>query len=592
MPTVRQFLETAKADDPVYISDVRDAFQRDGVRSFRLYATLYDGSTRRFSLKLPACSDPEETAFVEEYLNATIYNILSALGAREIGVSFDSNDAFLTSYAAKLDEIFQVNVSIASRTGYGKCLNVNQRVLASLCGSDVHFRFTIVPADSVDTCISDAPETGETSVFAALPVRAEHGRFMGMDIGGTDIKLTASLDGHLCAFKEYDWNPAAFTRAEQLTGPLVMLTRLMRAAVSMSEAGLSEELPLAAFDRAAADTEVEAAINAMEALLGERLRNLDGIGLCFPDVVIRNRIVGGETPKTQGMRGNAELDYETEFRKLSNLNELLAGYVRPGGVVMNTNDGPMAAFTTAVEEAADGRKLSEGFFAHSLGTDLGTGWILPNGTIPEIPLEVYNFIIDLGSFTQRTFDPRDVRSTRNFGTGLPGSLQKYGGQFGVFRLAAKHLPDADPALLQRAIDTGLFRREGESLTVPTAPEDMRKPCLEFFMQAAADAGSPAAELFRAVGEAIGVTWRETQYILQPACCARTLFGRLVKTKACFDEICEGAHRIVPDLYLEAADKTLAVTPLMKQLAQHPVYTIAQFAQAVGAVYYACAGMPE
>jgi hypothetical protein len=154
------------------------------------------------------------------------------------------------------------------------------------------------------------------------------------------------------------------------------------------------------------------------------------------------------------------------------------------------------------------------------------------------------------------------------------------------------LPDADPELLQRAFDAGLFRREGERLTVPTAPEDMRKPCLEFFMQAAEDTGSPAAELFRAVGEALGVTWRETQYILQPACCARTLFGRLVKTKACFDEICEGAHRIVPDLYLEAADETLAVTPLMKQLAQHPVYTIAQFAQAVGAIYYACAGMPE
>ena len=592
MPTVQQFLEAAKSDRPVYISDVRDAFQRDGIRTFRLYATLYDGSTRCFLLKLPACSDGEEAAFVEEYLNATIYNILSALGACEIAVSFDPNDAFLASYTERLGEIFQVDVPIACRTGYGKCLNVNQRVLSTLCGTDVHFRFTVVPAEREKACAFAAPKAGETSVFAALPARAERGRFMGMDIGGTDIKLTASLDGRLCAFKEYDWNPAAFTRADQLTGPLVMLTRLMRAAVSMAEAGLSEKLPLAAFDKAAADAEVEVAITAMEALLDGRLRNFDGIGLCFPDVVIRNRIVGGETPKTQGMRGNAELDYEAEFRKLSDLNEMLAGYVRPGGVVMNTNDGPMAAFTTAVEEAADGRELSGGFFAHSLGTDLGTGWILPDGTIPEIPLEVYNFIIDLGSFTQRTYGARDVRSTRNFGTGLPGTLQKYAGQFGVFRLAAKHLPDADPALLQSAFDTGLLRQEDECMTVPTAPEDMRKPCLEFFMQAAADTGSPAAELFRAVGEALGVTWRETQYILQPACHARTLFGRLVKTKACFEEICEGARRIVPDLCLEAADESLAITPLMKQLAQHPVYTIAQFAQAVGAIYYACSGMPD
>ena len=101
MPTVQQFLEAAKSDRPVYISDVRDAFQRDGIRTFRLCATLYDGSTRCFLLKLPACSDGEEAAFVEEYLNATIYNILSALGAREIAVSFDPNDAFLTSYTEK-----------------------------------------------------------------------------------------------------------------------------------------------------------------------------------------------------------------------------------------------------------------------------------------------------------------------------------------------------------------------------------------------------------------------------------------------------------------------------------------------------------
>ena len=592
MPTVRQFLEAAEADRPVYICDVRDAFLRDGIRSFRLRATLYDGSTRRFSLKLPACSDREEEAFVEEYLNATIYNLLSALGAREIGVSFDPEDAFLASYTAKLDGIFQVNTPIASRTGYGKCLNVNQRVLSSLCGTDVFFRFTVVPDEQEDACVPNAPEAGETPVFAVLPARAEQGRFMGMDIGGTDIKLAASRNGQLCAFKEYDWNPAAFMRAEQLTAPLVMLTRLMRAAVSMAEAGFSEDLPLSAFDRAASDAEIEAAIAAIEARLGNGIQNLDGIGLCFPDVVIRNRIVGGETPKTQGMRGNAERDYETEFRKLSGLNELLAGYVRPGGVVSNTNDGPMAAFTTAVEQAADGRKLSGGFFAHSLGTDLGSGWILPDGTIPEIPLEVYNFIIDLGGHTQRSSEAQDVRSTCNFGTGLPGTLQKYAGQFGVFRLAAKHLPDADPVLYQRAFDKGLFRWEGDRLTVPTSPEDMRKPCLEFFMQAAADTGSPAADLFRAVGEGLGVTWRETQFILQPACSARTLFGRLVKTKACFDEICEGARRIVPDICLEAADETLAVTPLMRQLARHPVYTVAQFAQAVGAIYYACSDMPE
>ena len=76
-------------------------------------------------------------------------------------------------------------------------------------------------------------------------------------------------------------------------------------------------------------------------------------------------------------------------------------------------------------------------------------------------------------------------------------------------------------------------------------------------------------------------------MLSPACKKRTLFGRLVKTQTCFELICEGARRIVPDLEQEVADADSANTSLMKQLADHPVYTVAQFAQAVGAVYYAC-----
>ena len=292
------------------------------------------------------------------------------------------------------------------------------------------------------------------------------------------------------------------------------------------------------------------------------------------------------------MRENRALDYETEFAKLAGLCERLRAYAREGGAVLNTNDGPMAAFTSAVEQAAAGAELSRGFFAHTLGTDLGTGWVLPDGSIPEMPLEVYNFIVDLGSFGQRAFDPEDVRSVRNVNTGLCGTLQKCAGQSGVFRLGAKYLPERDPKTYARLFERGLFAREGERLLVPTAPADMRKPCLEFFMREAEDPSSVCAELFRAVGESLGVCWKETQYILRPACEERTLFGRLVKTEACFARICEGARRVAPGLVLRAADGALANTPLMRQLAAHPHYTVAQFGQAVGAIYFGCLGLED
>ena len=98
------------------------------------------------------------------------------------------------------------------------------------------------------------------------------------------------------------------------------------------------------------------------------------------------------------------------------------------------------------------------------------------------------------------------------------------------------------------------------------------------------------EIFREVGEYLAVTWRETGYILQPETPDRTLFGRFVKLPACFALMCEGAGRREPALRQYAADSGLANTLLMKQLDAHPDYTVAQFAQAVGAIYYGCLGL--
>ena len=592
MPCTGEFLRRANEDRPVYICDVRDAFLREGERPCALLFHLYDGSVRRFDLRLPRFDTAEERAFGASFLHAMLYNCLSALGARRVEVCFDPADAEMAALVAALPEVFQTRVPRRERTGYGKCLNVNERTLAALCGAEAAFSIKARDIAALPPAADDPPcAPAETPVFAALPARVAGRMLMGMDVGGTDVKLAASVDGTLCAFKEYDWHPAAFARAEQLIEPLLLLARLMRAGACCQRAfGAVPARFLPAFDREADEDAMRAACGEMEALLGDRLQNFDAIGLCFPDVVVRDRIVGGETPKTQGMRENAALDYEAEFGKITGLAERLRAFACPGGAVRNINDGPMAAFASAVEQAAAGDDLSRGFFAHSLGTDLGTGWVLPDGSIPEVPLEVYNFIIDLGSFGQGAFAPSDVRSTRNVNTGLAGSLQKYAGQSGVFRLGAKLLPARDAQTYARLFANGLFAHVGEGIFVPTAPEDMRKACLAFFMREADDPASACAEVFRAVGEALGACWRETQFILGPACTSRTLFGRLVKTDACFRLLCEGAQRVAPGIELRAADDALANTPLMRQLAAHPRYTVAQFGQAVGAIYYGCAGL--
>lgn len=583
------FLENAACGRSVYITDVRDAFQARGTRPFYLHITLYDGSVRRFPLLLPETETRAEEAFTAEYVCACVYNLLSALGGVRVDIYLDRADRAARSLAEQLDQTFQISLPKSARTGFGKCLNVNERVLSALFQGGRFFSFGIHDITE-EPAVKNPPAPTGRPIFAELPALTGGRMLLGMDVGGTDVKLAVSVDGRLALCKEFDWLPSACTRAEDLTAPLLLLTRLLRAAGSLYLAGREEEINRAALERRASLEEMNRGAADMELAIGAGLRGFDAIGLSFPDVVVQNRIVGGDTPKTQGLRGNSALDYEAQFAQITALNQALAAFTIPDGPVLCINDGPMAAFTAAVEQVTAGTDLSRGFFAHSLGTDLGTGWVRPDGSIPDIPLEVYNFLIDLGSRDGRAFPPEDVRSVRSTNTGLPGALQKYGGQSAVFRLAAARLPGQAPELWKDVLSRGLFRWEGESLTVPTSPTDMRKDCLEYFMKQAV-AGQPVCQdIFRQVGEYLAVTWRETEYILRPETPDRTLFGRLVKHPACFQLICQGAARREPGLRLLAADGSLANTVLMRQLTARPGCSVAQFAQAVGAVYYGCLGL--
>ena len=566
-------------DEPVYMADVREAFRKEGTRPFHLQLTLYGGERRCFPLQVPAADSRKEREFVERFLCTMIYNMLSGLGGKELEIWLNPEDRDLMSFAGRLDEIFQVQLSACERTGYGRCMNVNERVMRILTGEESPFRFTVhpvqdEPAYMAGQQISEAGEVqedkgGGLEALYLLPEKADNKTALGIDVGGTDIKLAASVDGRLAGLVEYDWNPASFrSAAEFLTSFLIP-------------------------------------VKAIYEQIGER--PFDAVGISFPDVVIRNRIVGGETAKTKGIRENQDGDYEKEFEKISRLEEALAPYLAEGAGVSCVNDGTMAAFTAAAELAAltsdnlrqknfPGRRakgsaerqpvLAQGCFAHSLGTDLGTGWLMEDGTVPQFPLEIYNYVIDLGSGKAGGFPAGDVRSTCNDNTGLPGSLQKYASQSGVFRIGVELLQRQEKGLLEEMLREGLLVREGSRMKVPVFPEDKRKACLEFFTARAAGGEDPVCEeIFRKVGEALAATWEETEYYFRPRAGSRILFGRLVKDPICFRLLCEGARRRREDLLLLAADDSLAATPLMRQLARDSGYTVAQFAQAVGAVYY-------
>ncbi len=541
-------LRRAGADEPVYLTDVRRAFLSSGGSLLHIHQVLYEGGTERFAICLPEWKNAEERDFVKSYLCAEIYNRLCALGALEMILFCDTGCAEVWELIRQLPEIFQTERDLSGRSGYGKCLNVNERILRQLRGKDAKFRFVfrdLREEPDTDAAATVFPKAGsaEPDFWRKIPERASRGCRLGIDVGGSDIKFAVAKEGHLISFLEYDWDPASFREAEELICPI---------------------------------------LSGAEALLREcgEPDGFDAIGLSFPDVVIRGRIAGGETTKTRGIREHAA-DYEAEFAAVSGLTELLKGCTK-SGVVRCINDGPMAAFTAAVESASAGGSYENGFFAWSLGTELGTGWVLADGSVPDIPLEIYNLIIDLGSFGQKKFAPDDIRSTLNLNTGLAGTLQKYTGQSGVFRLAAKLLPEKNPELLKRAEEEGLFVREGGRLLVPTAPSDRRKECLSLFAESTEE-GVPG--IFRQIGEYLAVCSRECRHLLHIETNERTLFGRLVKNERAAGWILEGASAGDPDTVWRTAQDGLAASPLMRELAADRRHSAAQFGQAVGAVYY-------
>ncbi|MGA2765007.1 MAG: hypothetical protein ABSG17_16780 [Spirochaetia bacterium] len=600
---IDSFLEAASSGRPVYITDVSDVLDGhpDAVPVRLTLRAADQPEARELTLFLPRpdAASAEQSAFMRRYLEARVYNILSTFGGRSLTFYRPVAEKGITALLQSLDDSFGIGVAKRRRQGYGRCLNVAERMTDALDEATTQtasFRFFIEDIDRAPpSAAASAPFNGPplSSRLKEVPGRIAGAAAIGMDIGGTDIKLIVCVHERIVGYKEYDWFPARFVESCQLVDPIALLARWgrARAAVERIPAAERRETLASLLDSVAGagarDEEIRAAVDKLETYLGPHLAGLDAIGMCFPDVVVRNKIVGGEVYKTRGIRGNPAIDFESDFAQITNLDRTLSAFCRPGGRFRNVNDGPMAAFTAALEGAVSGqRNADDGIIAFTLGTELGTGWLDPAGHLPEIPLEVYNYIIDLGSLPEREFGADDPRSINNFNTGLAGTVQKYVCQSGVFRLALKHFSRSRPDLYDEIFRDGYCTLKDGTISIATEPRDMRKPLLELLMRLAAGGRDETIrDVFREIGEYLAVTCRETKQILGVRVMRPVLFGRVVKDPACMALIREGASRVSPDLLIEVADDDLAATGLMRQLRDDGRYTVAQFAQAVGAVYF-------
>ena len=615
---VAALLTKAKLGNPVFITDVRDTFETLTKETRQNLFFLLDlpgkDKKRLFKIYIPTLLylNSEQVEFVSSYIQAEIYNILSTLGGLNMVIYLDTKKKDLVQFIKNLNETFEVEKPRSGRLGYGRSVNVIERI-RSFLEPENHLKTLDKFSFNIED-ISLLPEITEPknvrqNAIVGFEKAANNisGKVIcGVDIGGTNNKVVLVNKGRICCFKEYSWFPAKFKIPTEQINPIYLLVKLVIVKVSLDEnntlATEKKTKLLKNLDRVlkreATYTFIKEVVEEVESALNGNLIEIDAIGVSFPDVVIKDKIVGGEVSKMRGMRENPDINYEHEFISITNLDIHLKQLCKKDGIVKIINDGSMAAFTAAVE-LSSGKHSSEivknGIFAHTLGTELGTGWVTRSGVIPEIPLEVYSIIIDLGSFIEREYHCDDLRSINNFNTNLPGTLQKYTSQSGVFRLALKYFPKERPDLYQELFDKGFIEEKTENGTsmviVPTEPVDMRKGFMGHMMQLLdREDNETASKVFSEIGYFLAITWLETERLLKPDAKSRQLFGGLLTNKKCYQLIQDGAHSLIKDLHFDIANEKMANTSLMKQLENHPGYTVGQFALAIGAVYYANQGL--
>jgi len=360
---VKKFLKTAKEGKPVFISTVYEAFgnlKDDEKQVMSCVLTLLENDEKRlFKINLPLFNNmgSEEIDFIKSYVWAEIYNVLSSLGGKAMNIYVDNQNKILFDLASELNTAFCIDSKRSERRGYGRAVNVIDRMLGTLCPGEAGFRFIVNDISEMpDVNTGVKKQAQDSSVFTRVTENL-HGKIIcGMDVGGTDIKIVLVKDGKIDCYKEYDWFPASFKESSQLIEPICLIVRLMRAKISLDHSNGASDAKSAlisdinkALDKNATEDYMLAAVEKTEAFPNGKFTEIDAIGLCFPDVVVKDKVVGGEVYKTRGIRNNADIDYEKDFLKLTNLNDRLHELIKKGGAVNIINDGPMASFTAAVE---------------------------------------------------------------------------------------------------------------------------------------------------------------------------------------------------------------------------------------------------
>ncbi len=582
---------------PLYISDVQkdiDALPRYMKQQVILYLTVNNKKEyRMLEFSMPKQNILHQNAeLYKNYLLAMVNNLLVSFGGISLDFYYNTKDNTLSEMISSIVRKFHLDSPNNYRKGYGVYINYINRMNSLLGNGKFAMHIYDISQFKIPNgfreyrmCHSKEIET-QMHLLKRAAAELDGKCICSLDVGGNSIKGAVIKNGEIEVLKEFQWCPAACKVADELIRPILLMLGFFNTYIYYKNKGGNMESISHVFKRNACLDSIDGAVKMMGRDMPTETKYFDAIVIGFPDIVVNNKIAGGEQYKQLGMRNNPDTDYETEFIKLSALDEYAGEYVKNDGAVCVINDGNAASFIVSVEQAFSNSGIihQNGMLVHTIGTEMGTGFISKVGTIQNIPLEGFQYIIDLGNVNLREYPAVDVRSINNLNTGIPGTIQKYISQLGLFRITITKMLEDNPSMFEHLIECGLleYSEDEKIFTVPMGTIDRRSELTRYLISLLDENNEQVKYAFKTMGKALGVLIDQVRIILPELTTTRLLSGGLVACDASYELIREGLKEHNRDYNVLRLDENMVVSPLLKKMtAQQRNFNVA-----IGSAYIA------
>ena len=516
------------------------------------------------------------SSLTRRYILAMINNMLVSFGGAGITIYSRTGDALLQDILREVIGEFQVDKVRNDRTGYGVYLNYINKMNRFLGIGKFYMEVKDLdewtepdPAKEYRVYVP-RDEEKELDLLRRSAVMMDGTCHCSLDVGGNSIKGAVVKDGKAVVLKEYSWYPTGITTAEETNGPQILMVRFLSACTGLLERDGNLDRAASGFDRRVPYDELLALTLRLEEEGIVTEGRFDSIVVGFYDIVVHGKIAGGESFKQLGMKNNPDLDYEIEFFKTSDLDDMVRPYVKADHPVVVMNDGNCASYIISVEQAftdPENRFIDEnGLFCNTVGTEMGTGFISRGGTIQHIPMEGFQHVIDLGSmeYQQDSFDTRSIRSVN---TGISGVVQKYISQLALFREAVTPVFESGDPRMKELFDDGLmeYDKEKDDLHPVVKPVDMRGQLTRRLISWLSDPESSATEAFRTMGKALGILIDQDLLIYPEIKPFRLMSGGIINDDRAFKLLRDALKEYNPAYDVLRLDEETMYSPLLRSM---------------------------